>query len=90
MHHDGNMSAIGTLLLFSVLMVAVPLGAFFSAWHGRLDGALQPLLGQQLLEDHRLVIAGGLGVLGVNAVLAAFVVAAWLEAPPAPSNHKEE
>lgn len=75
--------AVGTLLLFSILMIALPLGAFFSAWQGHLDGLLTPLLGTQLLEDHRLVVAGGLGVLGVNAVLAAFVAAAWFEAPPA-------
>lgn len=73
-----------TLLLFSLLMVAVPLGAFFSAQQGRLDALLQPLLGQQVLQDSRTVVAGVVGVLAVNAVLAAFVVTAWLEPPPPP------
>lgn len=73
-----------TLLLFSLLMVAVPLATFYSALHGRLDGLLQPLLGPQALADSRLPVAGGLAVLAVNVVLAAFVAAAWLEAPPPP------
>ena len=49
-----------TLLIFSVLMAAVPLGAFVSAWQGRLDLLLSPLVGQHLLENHRLAVAGGL------------------------------
>lgn len=80
------MSAVVTLLLFSVLMVAVPLGAFFAAQQGRLDAALLPLLGQQTLQDNRTVVAGALGVLAVNAVLAAFVAVAWLEPPPPPKD----
>lgn len=71
-----------TLVLFSLLMVAVPLGTFFSVWQGRLDHLLSPLLGAQLLEQQRIVVAGALGVLGVNAVIATFVAAAWLEKPP--------
>lgn len=70
------------LVLFSLLMVAVPLGAFFSTWHGLLDDVLNPVLGAQLLEQQRIVVAGALGVLGVNAVIATFVAAAWLERPP--------
>lgn len=82
--------ALGTLVLFSLLMVVLPLSTFFSTWKGRWDGVLQPVLGQQLLEDNRLAVAGVLGVLGVNLVLAAFVAAAWLERPPPAENHKEE
>lgn len=80
------MGAVATLLLFSVLMVAVPLGAFFAAQQGRLDAALQPLLGQQTLQDNRIVVSGALGVLAVNAVLAAYVAAAWFEPPPPPQD----
>lgn len=80
------MGAVGTLLLFSVLMVAVPLGAFFATQQGRLDEVLQPLLGQQTLQDNRTVVAGALGVLAVNAVVAVFVAVAWLEPPPPPQD----
>ncbi len=80
------MGAVATLLLFSVLMVAVPLGAFFAAQQGHLDAALQPLLGQQTLQDNRIVVSGALGVLAVNAVLAAYVAAAWFEPPPPPQD----
>lgn len=79
-----------TLLLFSLLMITVPLVTFYSALHGRLDPLLQPLLGPHLLADSRLTVAGGLGVLAVNAVLAAFLLAAWREAPPPPKAAKQE
>lgn len=67
---------LAKLLFFSLLMAAVPLSAFNAAWQGRLDGLLQPIFGPQLLSQQRLAIAGGLGVLGVNFVIAAFVLAA--------------
>lgn len=76
--------AAGTVLLFSLLMFALPLGTFFSAWNGRLDPLLAPLLGHALLDDSRLTVAAVLAILAVNGVLAAFVTAAWLEAPPPP------
>lgn len=57
---------LGTLLVFSLLMVALPLSTFSSAYQGRLDGLLQPLLGAELLEEHRVVVAGTLAVLGVS------------------------
>jgi hypothetical protein len=64
--HVYSMGTVGTLLVFSLLMVALPLSAFFSTWNGRLDGLLQPILGPQLLQDHRLVVAAVLSVLGVS------------------------
>jgi hypothetical protein len=77
--------AFGTVLLFSLLMVACPLGIYFSAAQGRLDSLLSALLGSQLLENNRTVVAGVCSVLAVNAVLLAFVVAAFLESPPPPA-----
>ena len=79
--HDCIMDPAITLLIFSVLMAAVPLLTFVSAWQGTLDVFLSPLLGH-LLENHRLAVAGVLGALAVNLVLAAFVALAWLERPP--------
>ena len=83
LHHALTM-AFGTVLLFSLLMVACPLGTYFSAAHGRLDSLLSPLLGSQLLQDNRTVVSAVCSVLAVNAVLLAFVVTAFLESPPPP------
>jgi hypothetical protein len=81
---------LAKLLFFSLLMVAVPLSAFSAAWQGRLDSLLEPIIGSQLLAQQRVVIAGGLGVLGVNLVVAAFVVTAWLETSPPPRQEKTD
>ena len=81
---------LGTLLFFSVLMVVVPLGTFFSAKQGRLDGPLGALVGQGALESNRLVVAGLAGVAAVNLVVATFVVVAWLEPPLPPRGAKQD
>ena len=83
---------VGTLLIFSALMVALPLNAFFTVQQGRLDGPLSALLGPQVLQEQRLALAGALAVVCVNLVVAGFVVAAWLERPPpaASSARKEQ
>lgn len=84
------MGAFSTVLLFSLLMVALPAACFLAALHGRLDPLLLPLLGQQVLRDSRVVVAGVLAVLAVNATMAAFVAAAWSERPPPPKTTKRE
>ena len=76
-------------MVFSVLMVAAPLGSLYACWNGALDSLLLPLLGPKL-EEQRPVVAGALGVLAVQAVLVGFVAAAWLEKPPASKGSKAE
>lgn len=83
------MDVLTKLVVFSLLMVALPLGTFFSANQGAWDALLRPLVGSQVLEANRLLLAGGLAVAAVNLVLVSFVVSAWREKLP-PSNHKED
>lgn len=74
---------VGTVAVFSVLLAAIPLSAFFATINGKLDAIIAPLLGQTLLTDsNRLILAGIIGVLLVNLVVAAFLVAAWREPVP--------
>lgn len=84
------MRAFTTVLLFSLQMVALPAAAFLAAFHGRLDPLLVPLLGQQVVQNNRAVVAGVLAVLAVNVTIAAFVAAAWAEPPLPPKTTKCE
>ena len=78
---------VGTVAVFSVLLAAIPLSAFFATINGKLDATLAPLLGQTLITDsNRLILAGIIGVVSVNLVVAAFLVAAWREPVPPPSS----
>lgn len=78
------------LPVFAVLMVAFPLGTLLSVQHGRLDSLLQPLVGAEVLQGNRTVVAGALAVVAVQLTLALFVVAAWAERPPPPKETKRE
>jgi VMA21-like domain len=74
---------VGTVAVFSVLLAAIPLSAFFATINGNLDATLAPLLGPtQNTDSNRLIFAGIIGVISVNLVVAAFLVAAWREPVP--------
>ena len=84
---------VGTVAIFSVLLAAIPLTTFFGVLHGRADILLATLLGQSQVSDSaRLAFAGIIGVVSVNLVVAAFIVAAWREptgTPPTEDAKKE-
>lgn len=74
---------VATVTVFSLLLAAIPLSAFFAATQGWLDPAYAALLGgQAITKSSRLILAGLTGVVFVNLVVAAFLVAAWLEPVP--------
>ncbi len=74
---------VGTVAVFSVLLAAIPLSAFFATINGKLDATLAPFLGQtQITDSNRLILAGIIGVVSVNLIVAAFLVAAWREPVP--------
>ena len=83
---------LGVVAVFSVLLVAIPLSSFFAILHGRFDEPIATLLGQSPLNDtSRLVFAGLAGVVSVNLIVAAFLIAAWSESvPPQEERAKEE
>lgn len=79
---------LGTVAVFSVLLAAIPLSTFFAILHGKADGLLSTVLGQpQVTDSTRLILAGAIGVVLVNLVVAAFLVAAWRE-PVAPRTER--
>lgn len=84
------MGAPATILTFAILMVVLPLGTLLATTQGRLDALLQPLLGQEVLDTQRTVIAGVLGVLAVNLTLVLFVATAWAERPLPPKDTKRD
>ena len=70
------------MAIFAVLLAAIPLSSFFAVLHGKADGLFATLLGQeQITENTRLVFAAITGVILVNLVVAAFLIAAWREQP---------
>jgi hypothetical protein len=71
-----------TLFSYSLLMVALPLSAFFAASSGSLDVLLEVIVGPDPTQGARLSFAGVLGVICVNLVVAGYVVQAWREQPP--------
>jgi len=82
---------VGTVAVFSVLLAAIPLSAFFATINGKLDATLGSILGpDQITDSNRLTLAGIIGVVSVNLVLAAFLVAVWREPVPPPEREKED
>ncbi len=80
---------LATLAVFSFLLAAIPLSTFFAVLHGWGDPLLAAL-SLSLTDTTRLVAAGVTGVVAVNLVLAAFVVAAWVEPAPPPPRAKDD
>jgi hypothetical protein len=83
---------VGTVAIFSVLLAAIPLSAFFATINGKLDATLAVFLGQPQISDNtRLVSSAIIGVVLVNLVVAAFLVAAWREpVPPSSSQQRSK
>ena len=79
---------VGTVAIFSILLIAIPLGTFFAVLHGTIDS----YIGLDTLSDsNRLIFAGIIGVVSVNLVVAAFLIAAWREpVPPSTTSSKKE
>ena len=83
---------VATVATFSVLLAAIPLAAFYAAAHGALDPAFRALLGSAASVDaNRPVLSGVAAVVCVNLVVAAFLVAAWMEpAHPAAADDRSK
>ena len=74
---------VATVAVFSLLLAVIPLSVFHAATQGRLDAVYEAILGAQpITPSSRLILAGVTGVVFVNLVVAAFLVAAWLEPAP--------
>ncbi len=80
---------LATVAVFSILLAAIPLSTFFAVLHGRAD-ALLAATSLPLTDSTRLVAAGVTGVVAVNLVVAAFLVAAFAEPTPAPQRAKKD
>lgn len=77
------------LLLFSLLLAAIPLLTLFAGAQGTLDPVFVALIGPQLLtESNRLLLSGVAAVAAVNVVLIAFLITAWKEPTPPLTNVK--
>ncbi|KAL7886368.1 hypothetical protein AOLI_G00066630 [Acnodon oligacanthus] len=72
--NDGSMvSALKTLLFFTVLMVTVPIGLYFASKAYIFEGSLQ------MSSTDSYFYAAIVAVLAVHVVLALFVYVAWTE-----------
>ncbi|KAL6479637.1 hypothetical protein MHYP_G00106700 [Metynnis hypsauchen] len=72
--NDGSMvSALKTLLFFTVLMVTVPIGLYFASKAYIFEGSLQ------MSNTDSYFYAAIVAVLAVHVVLALFVYVAWTE-----------
>lgn len=72
--NDGSMvSALKTLLFFTVLMVTVPIGLYFASKSYIFEGSLQ------MSNTDSYFYAAIVAVLAVHVVLALFVYVAWTE-----------
>jgi VMA21-like domain len=68
------------LAVYSVLLAGVPLLAFLSASHGRLDHLFLPFVAE-VTDANRPICAGVIAVLCVNVVCFGAVAWAWNEKP---------
>ncbi|XP_076878759.1 vacuolar ATPase assembly integral membrane protein vma21-like [Brachyhypopomus gauderio] len=72
--NDGSMvSALKTLLFFTILMVTVPIGLYFASKTYIFEGSLQ------MSNTDSYFYAAIVAVLAVHVVLALFVYVAWTE-----------
>lgn len=72
--NDGSLvSALKTLLFFTVLMVTVPIGLYFASKAYLFEGSLQ------MSNTDSYFYAAIVAVLAVHVVLALFVYVAWTE-----------
>ncbi|XP_072519734.1 vacuolar ATPase assembly integral membrane protein vma21-like [Salminus brasiliensis] len=72
--NDGSLvSALKTLLFFTVLMVTVPIGLYFASKAYVFEGSLQ------MSNTDSYFYAAIVAVLAVHVVLALFVYVAWTE-----------
>lgn len=69
--------------LHSVLMLVLPLGLFFASSYGLLDPVYAKTFGIPR-EENKTLIGAVLAVLGVNAVIASFLISAFNEPVPPP------
>lgn len=76
------------LLVHTVLMFVLPLGAFLYVRSGALDPFLLHLTAAN--PDTRDVAAGVTAVVAVQLVIASFLVTAWQETVPAKEAGKQD
>lgn len=69
---------IANIAVHSLLMLALPLGLYYSAVHGVLDPVFAPAFGA-VRRENRPLLGGVLAVLGVNAVIVSFLIRAFNE-----------
>lgn len=78
----GAGKVLSTILIFSILMIVVPLGLYFASWEGYLDRLYALTVGIPTPEN-RPVASAILAVLGVNVVVGGFIWTAFKEVNPA-------
>lgn len=81
-------STVVNIALHSLLMVTVPFVLFFASHFGALDPLFERTGGRVPSKETKTYLGAGLAVLGVNLVIASFVITAFRE-QPAPINKKE-
>lgn len=69
-------SALKTLLFFTILMVTVPIGLYFASKAYIFEGTMK------MSNTDSYFYAAIVAVLAVHVVLALFVYVAWNEGPP--------
>ncbi|KAG9271946.1 vacuolar ATPase assembly integral membrane protein vma21-like [Astyanax mexicanus] len=83
--NDGSLvSALKTLLFFTVLMVTVPIGLYFASKSYIFEGLLQ------MSNTDSYFYAAIVAVLAVHVVLALFVYVAWTEGSPQKKKGKHD
>eukprot|EP00882_Tetradesmus_deserticola_P004919 GHRQ01005183.1.p2 GENE.GHRQ01005183.1~~GHRQ01005183.1.p2 ORF type:complete len:128 (+),score=33.80 GHRQ01005183.1:107-490(+) len=72
-------STVTNIAVHSLLMILVPFALFFASLFGALDPVFKATGGQVPRQETKTYIGAGLAVLGVNLVIASFVVTAFRE-----------
>ncbi|XP_028314551.1 vacuolar ATPase assembly integral membrane protein vma21 [Gouania willdenowi] len=70
------MAALKTLLFFTILMVTLPIGLYFTSKTYVFEGSMK------MSSSDSYFYAAIVAVLAVHVVLALFVYVAWNEGPP--------
>ena len=76
--NDPNAGPILKLLVFSLIIVVVPLGLFRASQAGDFDFLYHIFL-RHINANQRLLLSGAVAVFGVNVVVIVYILLAFLE-----------
>ena len=79
--NEQSLGPIVKLLVFSVALVVFPISLFNASEKGSFDG-LYHVLFPHLTSNQHLLLSGAVAVLGVNLIVAIYIVLAFLEPEP--------